>query len=34
LEGNDLKSCEPLSQEDFEKQQEISSLKSKFQQRD
>ncbi|MFC2062380.1 hypothetical protein ACFLS8_00295 [Chloroflexota bacterium] len=34
LEGNELKSCEPLSQEDFEKQQEISNLRSKFQQRD
>jgi hypothetical protein len=30
LENNELKSCEPLSQEDFEKQQEIESLRAKF----
>ena len=32
LENNELKSCKPLSQEDFEKQQEIESLKAKFKQ--
>ena len=30
LEKNELKSCEPLSQEEFEKQQEIEALKDKF----
>jgi hypothetical protein len=30
LENNELKSCEPLSQEDFEKQQEIEELRKKF----
>ncbi len=30
LENNELKSCEPLSQEEFEKQQEIEALKAKF----
>ena len=30
LENNKLKSCEPLSQEEFEKQQEIEALKDKF----
>ena len=30
LENNELKSCEPLSQEEFEKQQEIEAMKSKF----
>jgi len=30
LENNELKSCEPLSQEDFEKQQEIEELKKKI----
>ena len=34
LEGNELKSCEPLSEADFEKQQEIHNLRSRFQQRD
>ena len=29
-ENNELKSCEPLSQEEFEKQQEIEALKAKF----
>jgi len=30
LENNELKSCDPLSQEEFEKQQEIEALKAKF----
>jgi hypothetical protein len=30
LENNELKSCEPLSQEEFEKQQEIEELRKKF----
>ncbi len=30
MENNELKSCEPLSQEEFEKQQEIEALKAKF----
>lgn len=30
LENSELKSCEPLSQEDFEKQQEIEAMKAKF----
>ena len=30
LKNNKLKSCEPLSQEEFEKQQEIEALKKKF----
>jgi transposase-like protein len=30
IEGNELKSCEPLSQEEFDKQQEMKSLKDKF----
>lgn len=30
LENNELKSCEPLSQEEFEKQQQIQALKAKF----
>ena len=30
MEGNELKSCEPLSQEEFEKQQEIEALRAKF----
>ena len=30
MENNELKSCEPLSQEEFEKQQEIESLRAKF----
>ena len=33
IENNKLASCEPLSQEEFEKQQEIEALKSKFKQR-
>ena len=30
LESNELKSCEPLSQEEFDRQQEIEALKAKF----
>ena len=30
MESNELKSCEPLSQEEFDKQQEIEALKAKF----
>ena len=30
MENNELKSCKPLSQEEFEKQQEIESLRAKF----
>ena len=30
IEGNELKSCEPLSQEEFEKRQEIEALRAKF----
>ena len=30
LKNNELKSCEPLSQEEFEKQQEIEALKAKL----
>ncbi len=30
IENNVLISCEPLSQEEFEKQQEIEALKAKF----
>jgi len=30
LENNEVKSCEPLSQEEFEKQQEVETLKTKF----
>jgi len=30
MENNKLKSCEPLSQEEFERQQEIEALKAKF----
>ena len=33
LENNELKSCEPLSQEEFEKQQEIEAMRDKFKQR-
>ena len=32
LENNELKSCEPLSQEEFDKQQEAEALKAKFKQ--
>lgn len=34
MEDNELKSCEPLSQEEFEKQQEMEALKAKFKQQD
>jgi len=30
IEGNELKSCEPLSEEEFEKRQEIEALRAKF----
>jgi hypothetical protein len=30
IEGKELKSCEPISQEEFEKQQELEALKAKF----
>ena len=30
--NNELKSCEPLSQEEFDKQQEMEALKAKFKQ--
>ncbi len=30
--NNELKSCEPLSQEEFDRQQEIETLKAKFKQ--
>ena len=30
VENNELKSCESLSQEEFDKQQEIEALKAKF----
>jgi len=30
IDNNELKSCKPLSQEEFEKQQEIEALKTKF----
>ena len=33
MENNELKSCEPLSQDEFDKQQEIEALKAKFRQR-
>ncbi|MFC2045282.1 hypothetical protein ACFLUH_01210 [Chloroflexota bacterium] len=32
IADNELKSCNPLSQEEFEQQQEINSLKNKFKQ--
>jgi len=32
LEDNELKSCDPLSEEEFERQQEIKALKAKFKQ--
>lgn len=32
LVNNKVKSCEPLSQEEFEKQQEIEKLRAKFKQ--
>ncbi|MFC2122869.1 hypothetical protein ACFLRP_04205 [Bacteroidota bacterium] len=30
IAGNEVISCEPLSQEDFDKQQEIDKLRDKF----
>ena len=33
IEDTELKSCEPLSQAEFDKQQEIEALKAKFKQR-
>ena len=30
LENNELKSCEPLSEEEFKKMQEVEALKAKF----
>jgi hypothetical protein len=33
MDNNELKSYEPLSQEEFDKQQEIEALKAKFKQR-
>jgi len=33
IENNKVVSCEPLSQEEFEKQQEVEALKAKFQQK-
>jgi hypothetical protein len=33
LENNQLKSCEPLSQEEFDQQKEIEALKAKFRQK-
>ncbi len=30
IENNQIKSCEPLSEENFDKQQEIEALKAKF----
>jgi len=34
IEDGELKSCEQLSEEEFEKQQEIAALKDKFKQQD
>ena len=33
MENNELKSCEPLSQEEFDRQQEVEALKAKFKRR-
>jgi transposase-like protein len=33
IESSELKSCEPLSQEEFDRQQEIEALKAKFKRR-
>jgi len=33
IENNKLGHCEPLSQEEFDRQQEIDALKTKFKQR-
>ena len=30
MENNEFKSCEPLTQEEFDRQQEIEALKAKF----
>ncbi len=32
IEKGELKSCEPLSQEEFERQQEIDTMKTRFKQ--
>ena len=32
IENNEIKSCEPLSKEEFDRQQEIEALKAKFKQ--
>ena len=32
IEDNELKSCEPLSQEEFDRQQELKALRDKFKQ--
>jgi len=32
IENSEIKSCQPLSQEDFDRQQEIEALKAKFKQ--
>jgi DNA-directed RNA polymerase subunit RPC12/RpoP len=34
IEKNELKSCQPLGQEEFKKQQELKSLRSKFKKSD
>ena len=33
LDNNEVKSCEPLSQEEFDRQQEVEALKAKFKQK-
>ena len=33
VENDELKSCEPLSNEEFERQKEIEALKARFKQR-
>ncbi len=33
MENNELKSCEPLSQEELDQQKEIEALKAKFKKR-
>ena len=30
LENNELKSCEPLNQEEFDRQQEMEAMRAKF----
>ncbi len=32
MEDNELKSCEPLGQEEFDRQQEMEALRAKFKQ--